>query len=93
MRTFSPAEIEAQTVLDLPERELLDATITISGNSLDVSVLENLLNQSFNNYSIFVADFNNVTVNVKDNVSRNDLDVFCNQVVAVLSAQCDAQLV
>jgi hypothetical protein len=29
-----------------------------------------------------------VTVKVTDNVSQNTLNMFCNQVVAVLAAQC-----
>jgi hypothetical protein len=80
-------------VVELPDRELLNALINISGLSLDLSILEGLLNGSFNGWTISVLNGNNVTVTVTDNVSRNDLDVFCNQVVTVLSAQCFASLV
>jgi hypothetical protein len=93
VQKFSAAELESQSVVELPDRELLNALIDISGLFLDVSILENLLNRSFNNWTINVLDGNHVNVNVTDNVSQNDLDVFCNQVVAVLSAQCKASLV
>lgn len=93
VQMLSAAEFAAQTVLELPDRDLLDATITITGNHVDVSVLEDLLNHSFDNWSISALNGNTVTVNVIGNLSQNDLDVFCNQVVAVASAQCDAQLI
>jgi hypothetical protein len=89
---ISAVELESQTALELPDRELLDALIDITGLFIDVSILETLLNNSFNGWTINVLNGNHVTVTVTDNVSRNDLDVFCNQVVAVLSAQCHASL-
>jgi hypothetical protein len=93
MHKFSAAELESQTVLELPDREVLGGLITINCVFLDVSVLEGILNGSFNNWSITALNFNSATITVRDNVSQNDLDVFCNQVVAVLSAQCHASLV
>jgi hypothetical protein len=93
MHLLSAAELESQTVLDLPDRELLGGLITINCVFLDVSVLENLLNGSFNNWSISALNLNTATITVRDNVSQNDLDAFCNQVVTVLSAQCYASLV
>ena len=92
MQMLSALELESEMVLELPDRELMGGLITVSGNTIDVSILENLLNHSFNNWSIFVLDFNTVNVTVSDNLSQNDLDVFCNQVIAVLSAQCKASL-
>lgn len=97
MQMLSAGELESQIVIDLPDRELLWGTdhglLTISGNTLDISVLENLLNGSFNNWSINILDGNHLTVNINDNVSQNDLDLFCNQVIVVLSAQCNGTLV
>jgi hypothetical protein len=89
---FSAAELESQSILELPDREMLDALIDIDG-PINIAVLTGLLNGSFNHWSISALNGNHVTVNVTDNVSQNDLDVFCNQVVAVLSAQCSASLV
>jgi hypothetical protein len=93
VQMFSAAELESQSVVELPDRELLGALIDISGLFIDVSVLEALLNGSFNGWTISVLNDNHITVTVTDNLSQNDLDVFCNQVVAVLSAQCKASLV
>jgi hypothetical protein len=93
VQMLSAAELATQSVVELPDRELLSALINISGLAIDVSILENLLNGSFNGWTISALNGNTVTVTVTDNVSRNDLDVFCNQVVAVLSAQCNATLV
>lgn len=92
MQTFSAAEIEAQAVLDLPERELLAAVITITCNNLDISVLENLLNGSFNNWSISALDGNTYVVNVSDNVNQDSVNAFCDQVGVALSAQCYGSL-
>jgi hypothetical protein len=92
MRTYSPAELESQTVLELPERELLGGLIHISCVFLDLSILENLLNGSFNDWSISALNANQVTITVTDNVSQNQLNAFCNQVIVVLSAQCNASL-
>jgi hypothetical protein len=91
MNVFSAAELDSQSVLELPDRELLNGLIDIDG-PINIAVLTGLLNGSFNNWSISALNFNKVTVTVADNVSQNDLDVFCNQVVAVLSAQCKATL-
>lgn len=92
MQMLTAAEFETQTVLELPDRDLLDATITIVGNSIDVSVLEDLLNGSFNGWTINALDGNTYVVNVSDNLNGDSLNAFCNQVVAVLSAQCFASL-
>jgi hypothetical protein len=93
MQTLTARELESQMVLELPDRELMGGLIHISGLSIDVSVLENLLNHSFNHWTVNILDKNDVDVTVTDVVSQNDLDVFCNQVVAVLSAQCKAELI
>ena len=92
MQNVSAVELGAQMVLELPDRELLGGLIHISGNDIDIAVLTALLNGSFNNWTISVLSFNKVDVNVSDNLSQNDLDAFCNQVVAVLSAQCSGQV-
>ena len=80
---------DAFSVLELPERDLLGALIHVGNITLgEISVLENFLNKSFNNWTISVLSFNNVNVTVKDNVNDLQLSVFCNQIVAVLSASC-----
>lgn len=92
MQKLSVEELGSQFALELPARELLGGLIHLTGTHIDVSILENLLNGSFNSWTINVLDGNDIDVTVSDNVSNNDLAVFCNQVVAVLSAQCSAEL-
>jgi hypothetical protein len=87
VQVFSDAEFKSQSVLELPDRELLGALIDIDG-PINVAVLSFLLNGSFNHWSISALNGNHVTVTVSDNVSQNTVNVFCNQVVAVLAAQC-----
>jgi hypothetical protein len=84
---FSEAEFELQSVLELPDRELLGALIDIDG-PINLLVLTSLLNGSFNGWTISALNGNHVTVTVSDNVSQDTVNVFCNQVAAVLAAQC-----
>jgi hypothetical protein len=93
MHNFSAAELESQAVVELPERELLGGLITINCLLLDVSILEGILNGSFNDWSISALNLNSATITVSDNLSQNDLHAFCNQVIVALSAQCNASLV
>jgi hypothetical protein len=86
---FSTSELASQAVLELPDRELLGGVIDIDG-PLNLLVLTSLLNGSFNNWYISALNFNHVTVTVTDNLSYNTLNVFCNQVIAVLAVQCTA---
>jgi hypothetical protein len=80
---------DAFSVLELPERDLLGALIHIGGISVgDVSVLENFLNKSFNNWSISVLSGNKVDVTVKDNLNDLTLKVFCNTIVGVVAQSC-----
>jgi hypothetical protein len=97
VQMLSGVELGSQMVLELPDRELLSGGLIevngpLVGGPVDVSILENIANNSFNNWHINVLDGNDVNIKVEDNLSQNDLDAFCNQVVAVLSAQCKASL-
>jgi hypothetical protein len=87
--TFSTSELASQAVLELPDRELLGGVIDIDG-PLNLLVLTSLLNGSFNHWYISALNFNHLTVTVTDNVSQDTVNVFCNQVVAVLALQCAA---
>lgn len=91
MRNQSHAELTSQFVVELPDRELLDAVFVISG-SIDIGLLQNLLNDSFNNWSISVLDDNNVQVNVYDNLTDTQVSAFCNETVSVMSVECGGSL-
>jgi hypothetical protein len=80
---------DAFSVLELPERDLLGALIHVGNITLgEISVLENFLNKSFNNWTISVLSFNQVNVTVQDNVNDLQLTAFCDSVVTVLNATC-----
>jgi hypothetical protein len=80
---------DAFSVLELPERDLLGALIHVGNVYVgDVSVLENILNKSFNNWDISVLSGNDVNVTVKDNVNDLQLNVFCNTIVGVIAQSC-----
>jgi|tagenome__1003787_1003787.scaffolds.fasta_scaffold16235648_1 hypothetical protein len=89
-RVLGFEELESQSVQELPDRELMGALITVYAPV--TLTLTNLLNHSFNNWRISVIRINNVDIDVKDVVTVGDINVFCNQVVAVLSAQCFGHL-
>lgn len=87
-KALSVDELESQVVLELPARELLGALIHVHGISVDLDLLNVLVRNSFNNYRINVLSGNDVDIDVGDVLSDNDIAVFCNQVIAVLAAQC-----
>jgi hypothetical protein len=93
MQRISSHDLESQTVLDLPERFLMDALITISGK-IQLSALDHLLNHYFHSWSTLVsADNNTVTINVNDEaVTDAQLKVFCTEASSQLSAGCSARL-
>jgi hypothetical protein len=86
------ATLDSLDVFELPDRELLGSLITIGNinvlNILAITKLHNVLNNNFNNWDVNVLSGNTVEVDVEDNLSDNDVAVFCNQIVAVLAAQC-----
>jgi hypothetical protein len=84
-------ELSRQTIVELPDRELLGAFISITGH-VDVSVLETVLNGSFNGWSISILNDNSVSVTVYDNITETELNVFCTEAVTTLSAQCSGRL-
>jgi hypothetical protein len=91
MQRLDVGELESQTVLQLPDRQLLGAFISISGH-VEVSILENLLNNSFRDWHITVLNDNSVSITVQDNLTQTELNVFCAESAAVLSAQCSGTL-
>jgi hypothetical protein len=84
-------ELESETVLELPDREMLGALISIGGH-IEISVLEHLLNNSFRDWHINVVNDNSVSITVRDNVTETELTAFCNESATVLSAQCSGTL-
>jgi hypothetical protein len=85
---LTSADIEAQAVLELPDRELLGGALVVLYAPVtvyDLSIIENVANHTLNNWHISVLDHNKVDVDVDADV---DVTLFCNQIVTVLSAQC-----
>jgi hypothetical protein len=91
MHTLSPAEIGSQIVLELPDRELMGAVIWVNG-SVDIGLLENLLNHTFRNWDISVLNNNSVHVTVEDDVTGTEITMFCNETASAMSVQCASQL-
>jgi hypothetical protein len=89
-RSLATADIQSQAVLALPDRELMGLTIVVLA-PVDVDAdLSNLAQNAFQNAEINVVrvDGNTTNVNVNRNLSDIEVTVFCNQIVAVLAAQC-----
>jgi hypothetical protein len=84
-------------VLELPDRELMGALISVSGvnigNGDSVVLLATLADKHFTNWTINVLDSDHIAVVVGDNLSGDDIAVFCDQVVAELSASCSGVLI
>jgi hypothetical protein len=83
-------DIEAQAVVELPDRELACVTILVYAPvTVDVD-LSNTAQNAFQNAEINVLriDNNHTLVNVKRNVTDVDIGLFCNQIASLLSAQC-----
>jgi hypothetical protein len=85
------SELSRQTIVELPDRALLGAFISITGY-IDLSVLEHLLRDSFGDWRISVLNDNSVTITVRDNLTETELSVFCTQAATALSAQCNGRL-
>jgi hypothetical protein len=91
MQSLSTAELESQTVLKLPDRDLMGAIFSISG-SINVDLLSNFLNHSFRNWHISILDHNHVQVTVEDDLTGAQVTAFCNETVSAMSAQCAGKL-
>jgi hypothetical protein len=85
-------ELTRQTIFELPDRELLGAFISLTGQ-IEISVLEHLLNNSFRDWHISVLNDNSVNITVQDNLTGTDLNAFCTEAVTALSAQCSGTLI
>jgi hypothetical protein len=85
-KTLSAEDLEAQAVLELPDRELLGGVYRVHkpGGLLNLVVLVNLINLFLKTGDIKVLNGNTVDITVID----GDVNVFCNQVIAILAAQC-----
>jgi hypothetical protein len=89
-KSLSVLELDAQAVLELPDRELMGVTILVYAPiDLDAN-LKSLAQNAFQNAEVNVVrvDHNHTDVNVDKNVSDIDVAVFCNQIVTLLAAQC-----
>jgi hypothetical protein len=94
-KSLSVFELERQSVLELPDRELLGGTLILVYAPIDLDLdvdadLKNIANNAFRGSEINVVrvDHNYTNVDVNRTLSNLDIAVFCNQVVAVLAAQC-----
>jgi hypothetical protein len=83
-------------VLELPERQLLRAVISVSGVNIgsghSLVSLATLADKHFSDWTINVLACDHLTVVVGDDLSGDDIDAFCDQVVAELSACCSGVL-
>ncbi len=89
-RELNLAELEAQSVVELPDRELMGGLITVYAPV--TVVLVDVLNDNFDNWEINVVRLGRTDIQVIDDITIQDINVFCNQVVSVLSAQCFGRL-
>ena len=94
MKSFGASDVDAQVVIELPDRELVCATILVYA-PIDVDVdidikMSNIANNAFRDAEINLLriDRNRLIVNVERTLSDLDLGVFCNQIASALSAQC-----
>ena len=93
---LSATEREPSMVVELPTRELMRAVISVSGVNIgsghSVVLLATLADNHFSNWTINVLGGDHVTLVVCDDLSGDDVDAFCDQVVAELSASCSGVL-
>jgi hypothetical protein len=83
-------DLTAQPIIELPDRVLACVTILIYAPvSVDVD-LSHAAQNAFQNAEVNLLriDQNNVMMKVERNVSDLDIRFFCNQIAALLSAQC-----
>jgi len=84
-------------VLESAKRELLRAVISVTGLHIGtchaVAQLANIADAYFRNWTINVLGGDHVALVVCDNLSSDDIEVFCDQVVAELSASCSGVLI
>jgi hypothetical protein len=83
-------------VLELPDRELMRAVISVTGvnigNADSVVLLATLADNHFSNWTINVLACDHVALVVCDDLSGDYVDAFCDQVVLELSASCSGVL-
>jgi hypothetical protein len=84
-------------VLELPDRELMRAVISVTGanigNANSVVLLATLADNHFSNWTINVLAGDHVALVVCDDLSGEYVDAFCDQVVGELTATCSGVLV
>jgi hypothetical protein len=91
MQSLSNAELESQSIQELPDRDLMGAVFWVTG-SIDIALFENLLNHTFHHWSISVLDNNHVQVTVEDELTETQVGAFCNESATAFSAQCTGWL-
>jgi hypothetical protein len=85
---LTPADLEAQSVRELPDRELLGyVLIDVAVTAGSTAVIERIANTIFDDWQVSVLDDNSVKVTVGV-VEDWKLGVFCQESVDVLSARC-----
>jgi hypothetical protein len=91
------AELESSVVLEWTDREPMRAIISVHGVNIgtrqSVVQLVTLADKHFSNWTINVLGGDHVALVVCDNLSGDDVEAFCDQVVAVLSASCSGVLI
>jgi hypothetical protein len=93
-KSLSATDIDAQVAMELPNRELVCATILVYAPiDIDVDIdikVNNIANNAFRDAEINLLriDRNHLILNVERTLSDLDLGVFCNQIASALSAEC-----
>ena len=93
MRILRDKELEAQAVLELPDRVLPGAIFYISASSsIGLNTLQGLLDQTFVHWTGQVLNDNSVSISVQDPLTQGDIGAFCSEVTTDFAAQCQGQL-
>ena len=93
MRSLTVEDLQSQTLLELPDRELMGALIYVTGK-VQLTLLAHLLDRYFHSWSTLVSvDHNTVKVTVNDKaVTDSELRAFCTEASYNLSVRCTARL-
>ena len=86
-KALSAEDLEAQTAFELPDRELMGGKAHVHKGGLlgiNLFLLNVIVNNVANDANVDVLSNNDVDVTLVD----GDINVFCNQVITLLSAQC-----
>jgi hypothetical protein len=91
MQSLSIAEFESQSIIELPDRDLMGAVYEVTGG-IDLCSFGNMLNHTFHNWSMRVVANGHVEVTVADQLTETQVTAFCNATTSTYAAQCTGRL-